>query len=64
MHCLHHYIYGSSQDFNIGAGAKFFSQLLDENDGDLLTCIGHYNGWFKGMTYVFYFVVILDKFRC
>ncbi|KAG0706157.1 glycoside hydrolase family 23 protein [Suillus ampliporus] len=38
-------------DFNIGAGAKFFSQLLDENDGDLLACIGHYNGWFKGMTY-------------
>ncbi|KAG1737686.1 hypothetical protein EDB19DRAFT_2039911 [Suillus lakei] len=38
-------------DFNIGAGAKFFSQLLKENDGDLLSCIGHYNGWFKGMTY-------------
>ncbi|KAG1775381.1 glycoside hydrolase family 23 protein [Suillus placidus] len=38
-------------DFNIGAGAKFFSQLLNENDGDLLSCIGHYNGWFQGMTY-------------
>ncbi|KAG2351289.1 hypothetical protein BDR07DRAFT_1386260 [Suillus spraguei] len=38
-------------DFNIGAGAVFFSQLLDENDGDLLSSIGHYNGWFQGMTY-------------
>ncbi|KAG2059074.1 lysozyme-like protein [Suillus hirtellus] len=38
-------------DFNIGAGAMFFSQLLDENDGDLLSSIGHYNGWFQGMTY-------------
>lgn len=38
-------------DFNIGAGAKFFSQLLDENDGNLLSSIGHYNGWFQGMTY-------------
>ncbi|KIK44600.1 glycoside hydrolase family 23 protein [Suillus luteus UH-Slu-Lm8-n1] len=38
-------------DFNIGAGAKFFTQLLKENDGDLLSCIGHYNGWFQGMTY-------------
>ncbi|KAG1808194.1 glycoside hydrolase family 23 protein [Suillus subaureus] len=26
-------------DFNIGAGAKFFSQLLDENDGNLLSSI-------------------------
>jgi hypothetical protein len=38
-------------DFNIGAGAKFFSQLLNENDGDLLSSIGHYNGWFQGMTH-------------
>ncbi|KAG2755257.1 glycoside hydrolase family 23 protein [Suillus brevipes Sb2] len=38
-------------DFNIGAGAKFFTQLLQENNGDLLSCIGHYNGWFQGMTY-------------
>lgn len=38
-------------DFNIGAGAGFFSQLLSDNNGDLLACIGHYNGWFKGMTY-------------
>ncbi|KAG2146040.1 glycoside hydrolase family 23 protein [Suillus bovinus] len=38
-------------DFNIGAGAMLFSQLLGENNGDLLSSIGHYNGWFQGMTF-------------
>ena len=40
------------QDFNIGAGAKFFSETLNNNGGSLLLTIGDYNGWFSGMTYV------------
>ncbi|KAG8213725.1 glycoside hydrolase family 23 protein [Butyriboletus roseoflavus] len=39
------------QDFNIHQGAQFFSQTLDNVNGDLLLAIGHYNGWYKGLTY-------------
>ncbi|KAF8558020.1 glycoside hydrolase family 23 protein [Imleria badia] len=44
---------GSCQDpdFNIHQGAQFFSQTLDSVNGDLLLAIGHYNGWYKGLTY-------------
>ncbi|KAH0827542.1 glycoside hydrolase family 23 protein [Lanmaoa asiatica] len=38
-------------DFNIHQGAQFFSQALDSLNGDLLLAIGHYNGWYKGLTY-------------
>ncbi|KAE9411246.1 lysozyme-like protein [Gymnopus androsaceus JB14] len=38
-------------DFNIGAGAKFLKSLLDENGGNVIPAIGHYNGWDEGMTY-------------
>ncbi|KAK7053476.1 hypothetical protein VNI00_004102 [Paramarasmius palmivorus] len=37
-------------DFNIGTGARFFKTLLDNNGGDVLTSVGNYNGWYKGMT--------------
>lgn len=43
---------GFLQDFNIRKGAQFFSQTLDSVNGDLLLAIGHYNGWYKGLTYV------------
>ncbi|KAF8135671.1 glycoside hydrolase family 23 protein [Boletus edulis] len=44
---------GNCQDpnFNIHKGAEFFSQTLDSVNGDLLLAIGHYNGWYKGLTY-------------
>ncbi|KAJ4483206.1 glycoside hydrolase family 23 protein [Lentinula aciculospora] len=38
-------------DYNIYTGAKYFSDLLDSNDGDLFLSVGSYNGWYKGMTY-------------
>ncbi|KAN0090923.1 glycoside hydrolase family 23 protein [Tylopilus felleus] len=38
-------------DFNIQQGAQFFSQTLNGVNGDLLQAIGHYNGWYKGLTY-------------
>ncbi|KAI9572139.1 glycoside hydrolase family 23 protein [Boletus coccyginus] len=38
-------------DFNIHKGAQFFSQTLESVNGDLLLAIGHYNGWYKGLTY-------------
>ncbi|KAI0321170.1 hypothetical protein OF83DRAFT_1168683 [Amylostereum chailletii] len=38
-------------DFNIDAGAKYFSQQLKNNGGNLLATVGQYNGYFKGMTY-------------
>lgn len=40
------------QDYNIKTGAKFFSDTLNGNNGDLLKSIGQYNGWFEKMTYV------------
>lgn len=43
---------GILQDFNIHTGAQFFSQTLESVNGDLLLAIGHYNGWYKGLTYV------------
>lgn len=39
-------------DFNIMTGAKYFSETLKNNNGDLLKSIGTYNGWVTGMTYV------------
>lgn len=39
-------------DFNIKTGAKYFSNTLKSNNGDLLKSIGNYNGWTEGMTYV------------
>jgi len=38
-------------DYNIGTAANFFHGLLASNNGNVLVCIGSYNGWFKGMTY-------------
>ncbi|KAH7929901.1 lysozyme-like protein [Leucogyrophana mollusca] len=38
-------------DFNIHAGAKFFSETLNSNNGNLLLSIGQYNGWHKDLTY-------------
>ncbi|KAF8348344.1 glycoside hydrolase family 23 protein [Amanita rubescens] len=38
-------------DYNIGTAAKFFHGLLASNNGNVLVCIGSYNGWFEGMTY-------------
>jgi len=37
--------------YNVNAGAKYFSSLLDQFGGNLLLAIGNYNGWHKGMTY-------------
>jgi soluble lytic murein transglycosylase-like protein len=39
-------------DFNIRTGARYFSETLKKNHGDLLKSIGMYNGWYTGMTYV------------
>ncbi|GJE92197.1 lytic transglycosylase domain-containing protein [Phanerochaete sordida] len=36
--------------FNIQQGAKFLSELLSENDDNVLLSVGKYNGWVKGMT--------------
>ncbi|KAH9952966.1 lysozyme-like domain-containing protein [Russula dissimulans] len=38
-------------DYNVGTAAAFFSNLLDENCGDIITTVGGYNGWNLGMTY-------------
>jgi len=38
-------------DFNIETGARYFSDTLKNNNGDLLKSIGMYNGWHPGMTY-------------
>lgn len=38
-------------EFNIRTGAKFFADTLNGNGGNLLLSIGHYNGWFPGMTF-------------
>lgn len=50
-------------DFNIRTGAKYFSDTLKSNNGDLLKSIGTYNGWKAGMTYVsvFGFSLMLDS---
>ncbi|KAJ6587141.1 lysozyme-like protein [Mycena vulgaris] len=37
-------------DFNIRTGAKYFSQTLSDNGGNLLLSIGMYNGWSQGLT--------------
>jgi len=37
-------------DFNIRQGAKFFSQTLSSNGGNVLQAIGSYNGWTLGLT--------------
>jgi hypothetical protein len=42
----------NNQGFNVNAGAKLFTTLLDQNDGNILIAIGNYNGWSLGMTIV------------
>ncbi|KAJ6596661.1 glycoside hydrolase family 23 protein [Mycena sp. CBHHK59/15] len=37
-------------DFNIKTGARYFSQTLSDNNGNLLLSIGNYNGWYDGLT--------------
>lgn len=37
-------------DFNIKTGAKFFSDLLASNNGNVILTVGMYNGWFADMT--------------
>jgi len=37
--------------FNVQTGAKLFSDLLDQNNGNVLVAIGSYNGWASNMTY-------------
>lgn len=37
-------------DFNIHTGAKYFSQTLAGNNGDVLKSLGQYNGWYPGLT--------------
>jgi hypothetical protein len=37
-------------DYNIKTGAKYFSQTLSDNGGNLLLSIGEYNGWYSGLT--------------
>lgn len=43
---------GNCQDpnFNIREGASFFAQTLKDNDGNVLSTIGQYNGWKPDMT--------------
>ncbi|KAJ6594139.1 lysozyme-like domain-containing protein [Mycena capillaripes] len=36
--------------FNIMTGAKYFSQTLSNNGGNVLLSIGEYNGWTPGLT--------------
>jgi hypothetical protein len=36
--------------FNIMTGAKFFSDLLASNNGNVIVTVGMYNGWNPGMT--------------
>jgi len=38
-------------DYNIRTGAQFFADTLAGNNGDVLLSIGHYNGWYQGLTY-------------
>ncbi|KAI0268647.1 glycoside hydrolase family 23 protein [Gloeopeniophorella convolvens] len=38
-------------DFNIGAGAKYFANVLEYNNGDVFQTVGMYNGWNLGMIY-------------
>ena len=42
--------YGSFQDFNIKTGAKYFSDQLKDNNGNVVLTVGAYNGYYKGMT--------------
>jgi hypothetical protein len=42
----------NSKNYNIKTGAAFIKSMLGEYDGSVLLVIGHYNGWFAGMTYV------------
>jgi len=37
-------------DYNIKTGASFFSSLLKDNNDNVLTTIGQYNGWKIGLT--------------
>ncbi|KZV73297.1 glycoside hydrolase family 23 protein [Peniophora sp. CONT] len=37
-------------DFNIKAGAKYFSDQLKANGGNVVLTVGAYNGYYKGMT--------------
>lgn len=37
-------------NYNIQQGALFLSELLSENNGNVLLSIGKYNGWVPGMT--------------
>ncbi|PWN49125.1 hypothetical protein IE53DRAFT_370029 [Violaceomyces palustris] len=36
--------------FNVNAGAKYFKQQLDANNGNVLLALGQYNGWYEGLT--------------
>lgn len=36
--------------YNIATGTAFLAGLLAENNGDILTSLGRYNGWYRGMT--------------
>ncbi|THH21333.1 hypothetical protein EW146_g181 [Bondarzewia mesenterica] len=38
-------------DYNIRTGAKYFTDTLNSNGGDVLTTIGQYNGWPPKMTF-------------
>ncbi|KAI0051923.1 glycoside hydrolase family 23 protein, partial [Auriscalpium vulgare] len=38
-------------DYNIRTGAKYFADTLNSFNGDVLSAVGTYNGWFHGMTY-------------
>ena len=40
------------QNYNIMTGAKYFSDTLNGNNGNLLLTIGGYNGWPRGLTVV------------
>jgi len=37
-------------NYNIKTGAKFFSDTLAANNGNVLLTVGNYNGWSAGMT--------------
>lgn len=37
--------------FNIGAAASYFKSVIDDVEGDVLTAIAQYNGWYQGMSY-------------
>ena len=40
------------QGYNVGTGAKYFSDSLAENGGNFLLTLGRYNGWEQGMDIV------------